>query len=171
MRLIAVAALLLPTTALADLSWEYVYERSQQAEEILEQRPAIEAIAERERQRQKTEKGPAEKDAYLALAEALANHPAMTEVNQAEIDAQKANQQAIAGANPVEISITGQALAKAKAARYQKALTIPELKLAIETWQQAAIDTKAAEEDEAKAKAALDSIQSKLKALAEAIGR
>ncbi|MEP4078076.1 hypothetical protein [Haloferula sp.] len=171
MKSFAVAALLLPTTAIADLSWEYVEKRTQQAEEILEQRPAIEAIAERERQRETTKKGPAEKEAYAALGEALAHHPSMAEVNQAEVDALKAYQSAVSGGNQFEISITQQALAKAKAARYQKAQSIPELKLAIETWQQAVIDTKATEEQEAKARTALDSIQTKLKALSEAMGR
>ena len=173
MRFFAVAASLLPiiSTAFADLSWEYVEERTRQAEEVLEQRPAIEAIAGRERARQATVRAPAEKEAYAALGEALASHPDLAEVNQAESKALKAYQDGVAGGNSFEISVTQQALAKAKATRYQKALSIPELKLAIESWQQAALNIKAAEEDAAKAKSALESIQTKLKALSEAIAR
>ncbi|MGB6222354.1 hypothetical protein [Haloferula sp.] len=171
MRLFAVAALLLPTTAIADLSWEYVDERTRQAEEVLAQRPAIEAIAEREREKQATPKGAAEKEAYSALAEALANHPEMADSNHAEAMASTAYKRAIGGGNDFEISITQQTLAKAKAARYQKALSIPELKLAIEAWQQAALDTKETAEESSKTRTALESIQSKLKALSEAMGR
>ena len=171
MRLPAFVALLLPTTAIADLSWDFVFEQTEKAEELLEYQPVIEAIAQRERQRQATGKRPAEKEAYAALAEALAKHPAMAGANQVQVDAQRAYQQATVGGNPAKISVAEQSLTKAKAARYQKALTIPELKLAIQSWQQATLETKVTEGDQEEAKAAFDSIQTKLKALSEAIKR
>ncbi|MEM1084829.1 MAG: hypothetical protein AAGI48_12025 [Verrucomicrobiota bacterium] len=170
-------ALLLPavaTTVHADsseLSWEFVENRTRQAEEVLEHQPEIEAIAERERARQAEPKGPNPTKAYADLSNALAKHPQMAEVNRKESEATKAYQSAVNGGNPVEISITQQAYAKAKAARTQKALSIPELKLAIETWQKAVVDEKEAKEDEAETRQALEAIQSKLKALSEVIGR
>lgn len=171
-------ALLLPalaTTVLAnpsELSWEAVEERTRQAEKVLEQQPAIESIAESERARQ-AEKPPAPDPtkAYAELSEALAKHPQMAEVNRTEAEAAKACQSAASSRNPFEISITQQAYTRAKAARSKKALSIPELKLAIENWQQAVIDEKAAKEEEAGTREALETIQSKLKALSEVIGR
>jgi hypothetical protein len=95
----------------------------------------------------------------------------MAEVNQAESLAIRNYQKAVSEGNEFAISLTQQKLAKAKAARYQKATSIPELKLAIEKWQQAAISIEAAEAESEKTKSALGAIQAKLKELSEAMGR
>jgi hypothetical protein len=174
MRFFAVTACLLAfsLSAIADLSWEYVDQRSQQTEELLEQRPAIEAIAARERAKQQTkEPSPEEKQAYEELGQALANHPEMAQVNQAEHSATEVYQQAVNGGNTVEISLALQTLAEAKTARYHKAASIPELKLAIDKWQQAANAIDQSDADSPGVKSGLDAIQAKLKALGEAMGR
>ena len=192
MRLIAIVASLLPLTAptaFADLSWEYVDERTKQTKEVLEHKPAVEAAVESETARQEQaprelpvappvpaeqppaapepSSGPSRDDAYSALAEALEGHPDMAALNQAETKAAKDYNQAVASGNPVAVSITSQALARAKANRYKKAMSIPELRAAIETWQKATIEAKP--ENASATEAALETIQSKLKALSKAI--
>lgn len=173
MRFSAVATSLiaLATPVSADLSWEYVEQRTQQAEEILEQRPAIEAIAERERAKQEAkEPSPAERQAYEELGQALATHPEMAAVNRAQYDAALAYQNAVNGGNSVEISLAIQSLSEAKAARFQKAASIPELKLAIDKWQQAAADGDTTEAESGDIKAGLEAIQAKLKAIGKIWG-
>lgn len=158
--------------AIADLSWEYVEQRESQMEELLEQRPAIEAIAENGRaEQQDKEPPPAEKQAYEELGYALARHSEMAAFNQAESSAIKAHQQAVKGGNPLEISLALQRLTKTKAARYQKAASIPELKQAIDKWQQAAHGIDPSKSDLPDIKSGLEAIQAKLKALAQAMGR
>lgn len=166
---IAAGLIALSANASADLSWEFVEERSRQAEELLEYKPAIEAIVARERAKQEAgQASPEEAKAYEELGKALAEHPEMAAVNRAEYAANEAYRQAVEGGNSVEISLAIQTLAEAKAARFHKAASIPELKQAIEKWQQAAI-APSAEENEAAA-SALEEIRAKLKALGEVIG-
>lgn len=174
MRFSAVATAMIAFTsfASADLSWEYVEERESQMEEVLEQRPAIEAIAGRERAKQEAkEPTPAEKRAYAELGQALAAHPEMASVNQAEYAATQVYQKAVNGGNSVEISLALQSLAQAKAARSQKAASIPELKVAIDKWQQAAAGVDTSEAESGQVKSGLEAIQAKLKALGDVIGR
>lgn len=175
MKLIALA-LLLPatTTALAEVSLKEAEDRVPNSEEILDQGTAIEAIEavpEQEHVPQAPPPGPDPDKAYAELSDALSSHPKMAKVNRAETKAAKAYKSAIAGGNPVEISFTRQDYVRAKAARTQKALSIPELKLAIENWQQAVLDNQAAKQEASETRAAMDAIQTKLKTLSEVIGR
>ena len=192
MRLIAIVASFLPVTvptAFADLSWEAVDERTRQAKEVLEQKSAIEATADHEaKAREQAGQelpapepaparedptapedpvGPTAEDAYAALAEALETHPEMAAANLAETKTANNYKDAVASGNPVAISITSQAFSRAKAERYKKAMTIPELRTAIETWQKAALETKP--RNNSATGAALETIQTKLKALSKAI--
>ena len=174
MRVSAVITALIALTAhaSADLDWEYVEQRESQMEGVLEQRSEIEAIAERERAKQEEkEPSPAEKKAYEELGQALATHPEMAEVNRAEHSALQVYQKAVSGGNSVEISLALQTLSEAKAARYQKAASIPELKLAIDKWQQAANDIDTSDADSQDVKSGLEAIQSKLNAIGKALGQ
>jgi hypothetical protein len=172
MKLIALALLLPVTnTALAEVSLQEAEDRTPKAEEVLVQESAIAVVAEREPTPQAPPPGPDPAKAYAELGHALTSHPRMADVNQAESEAAKAYRSAVAGGNPVEISFTQQDYARAKAARTQKALSIPELKLAIENWQQAVLDDQAAKREASETRAAMEAIQTKLKALSEVIVR
>lgn len=167
----SLVVLLASMPAFADLSWEYVDQRSRQAKEVLEYRPAIEAIAERERARQAQAKSPEARKAYEELGKALAEHPQMAEANRLEAAATQAYRQAVASGLNVDISLAAQELAEAKVARYRKAASIPELKAAIDAWQEAATGTKAATVPTRDEQAAIDRIHTKLNELGQSMGR
>lgn len=170
-RTLCVLLLLASGTAFADLSWEYVDQRTRQAKELLEQGPAIEAIVERERARHEQAKSPAARKAYENLGKALAEHPEMKEVNHLEAAATQAYQKAVASGLNVDISLAAQELAEAKVTRYRKAASIPELKAAIDAWQKAATGTEAATVPTKQEQSAIDEIHAKLNELGQSLGR
>lgn len=147
--------LALATPAMGDLSWDYVDQRQAQARDLQQKRAEIERIAAEE---EKREPSPEEKAAYQKLGEALANHPEMQEVNRIEREALDNYQHLLENGNNVEISLAAQELAEAKAVRFKKAASIPELKALIEAWQQAALGIKPEVQPSAEEQSALDRI-------------
>lgn len=120
----------------AELSWEYTDGRRQQAKEAAKQQDRIEQISEKERERQPS---PEEQAAYIQLGKALAEHPQMAAVNLAESKAIAEYQRASQSGTELELSLASQKLAEAKAQRFRKAASIPELKKLIEHWQRTAL--------------------------------
>lgn len=163
--LAASALSLLPASA--DLSWEYADQRRQQAEEARSHQEKIEQIQERERARQPS---PKEQEAYAKLGKALGEHPEMMAVNEAESAATADLAKAHQGGNEFEISLASQKLAKAKAERFQKAASIPELLALITAWQKAAL-TAPTEEEAAQIEENGKSIGEKLGGLLEQLKR
>ncbi|MBK1825747.1 hypothetical protein [Haloferula rosea] len=166
-RCLLTLALLGLAPAQADLSWEYTDHRRGQAEEARKQMERVKEIEQREKTR---EPSPAEKAAYAKLGKALAEHPDMAAVNLAEAEATEGYRKAAQGGNSLELSLAAQRLAEAKAQRFTKAASIPELKKLIEAWQQAAL-TPATPEEAAEAEENTDSIGSKLGDLLKQLDR
>lgn len=75
-------------------------------------------------------------EAFEELASALADHPEMGRVNLRVRRALNRLQRAQVGGNPVEISFAEQSLRRAKATRFGRASSIPELTALIERWKQ-----------------------------------
>ena len=130
--------------AMAELSWDYTDQRKQQAKEARKHQKTIQEIEAREKTRQPS---PAEQAAYAKLGKALATHPEMAAVNLTESTAIADYQKATQAGNELAISLASQKLAKAKAERFQKAASIPELNALIMNWQQAALTTGSPEEN------------------------